>query len=272
MDRESTNRRLSKKDQRRDEMLEKAERDRDSRRLAPGVLCSTPLRVYIVSEVRLFREALVASLAGRGGLVVVGAGSSSETLSVIERLQPDVLLLDVAGRENLALPRQARQIAPELRTVAFAVADARADVLACAEAGFCGYVAKDGSLEDLVEAVHCSVRDELVCSPHIASMLFSRVGRVSARSSIPSADARLTTREREIAALVARGLQNKEVARQLGISDATIKNHIHNILQKLNIRRRGELAMLRIGLALHYLVFSTYWTINVFSAALEPNI
>jgi two-component system nitrate/nitrite response regulator NarL len=246
-------------------MLERTQRDQDDTGLFPDVSSPAPPRVYIVSEVRLFREGLITSLTRYGRLLVVGAGSRSEALSHLENLRPDVLLLDLAGRDSLALPHHARLVAPELRVIAFAVSDAGDDVLACAEAGFCGYVSQDGSLDDLVDAVHRSVRDELVCSPRIASMLFTRLGSVSAKRSIPLADARLTQREREIAALIARGLQNKEVARQLGISGATIKNHVHNILQKLSIRRRGELAMLRISLAFHYLLLSTYWATDVIS-------
>jgi DNA-binding NarL/FixJ family response regulator len=181
-------------------------------------------------------------------------------------------LLDVAGRDSLALPREALMAVPHLRVIAFAVADVGAEVLACAEAGFSAYVARDGSIEDLVEAVHRAFRGELVCSPRIASMLFSRLGSISASRCIPSADLLLTRREREIATLVARGLQNKEVARRLGISDATIKNHVHNILQKLNIRGRGEIAMLRMSLALNYLVLSTYWCSSALSNAFESTI
>jgi DNA-binding NarL/FixJ family response regulator len=219
--------------------------DLDTPRRVPDALWLAPPRVYVVSEVRLYREGLITSLADQGGLLLVGAGSCSEALSQLGSLRPDVILLDVAARDSLALPRQALLMVPELRVIAFAVADVEADVLACAEAGFCGYVAQDGSAEDLVEAVRSAVSDELVCSPRIASMLFGRLGRISATRTIPSADGLLTRREREIAALVARGLQNKEIARQLGISGATIKNHVHNILQKLNIQRR---AMLRMGL------------------------
>jgi two-component system, NarL family, nitrate/nitrite response regulator NarL len=227
-----------------------------------------PPRAYIVSEVRLYREGLITSLSRQQGLLVVGAGTRSDALDQIGRLKPDVMLLDVASRENLALPRQARRLVPELRVIAFAVAEVEADVLACAEAGFCGYDAQDGSVEDLVGAVRCAISGELVCSPRIASLLFNRLGHLSTPGTATAAGGRLTPREREIAALVARGLSNKEVARQLGISGATIKNHVHNILQKLDIRRRGELATLRLGTALYQSALSGYGVVRVLSDAL----
>ena len=129
----------------------------------------------------------------------------------------------------------------DLRTVAFAVADVEADVLACAEAGISGYVAEDGSAEDLVAAVLRAVNGELVCPPRIAALLFARVAALSDRTFRAPAEP-LTPREREIADLVASGLPNKSIACELSLAPATIKNHVHNILQKLSLQRRGELA------------------------------
>lgn len=220
-------------------------RDLGNQRLLSDAQRTAPPRVYLVSAVRLYREGVMGSLAQHGGLHLVGAGSCPEALDQIGSLTPDVMLLDMAARDSLALPRQARVLVPELRIIAFAVA-VEAEVLACAEAGCCGYVAQDGSVEDLVEAVRCAFSGELVCSPRIAAMLFSRLGSLSIARTTSPPEAPLTPREHEIAALVARGLQNKAIARQLGISGATIKNHVHNLLQKLNIQRRGEIATLRI--------------------------
>jgi two-component system, NarL family, nitrate/nitrite response regulator NarL len=112
------------------------------------------------------------------------------------------LLLDLGTRESLTIPRRARQLLPALRVVAFAVAEMDENVLACAEAGISGYVAQDGSLEDLVAAVLRAFRGELVCSPRIAALLFSRVATLSNGRAVASAATPLTRREREIAALV----------------------------------------------------------------------
>jgi DNA-binding NarL/FixJ family response regulator len=202
-------------------------------------------RVFLVSDVRLYREGLSASLAQRRQLELVGAGGAGDFLDRIVALQPEVLLLDLGACESLSIPRRARQVLPAIRVVAFAVAEIGENVLACAEAGISGYVTIDGSIEDVVAAVFRALRGELMCSPRIAALLFSRMATFSDGRIPASADASsLTRREREIAALVACHLPNKEIARRLRLGPTTVKNHVHNILQKLNVHRRGDIAPL----------------------------
>ena len=197
-------------------------------------------RVYIASQVRLYRETLAASLAGHGGLRVAGSGSWAEALDQLATLRPEVLLLDLAASDSLSVPRRAQLICPSIRVVAFAVINVDADVLACAEAGICGYVAQDGSVADVVETVLRAVSGELICSPRVAALLFRRVASLAAGGGVGQVEAPLTAREREIAALLAHGLSNKHIARRLCLANATVKNHVHNILEKLKLKRRGE--------------------------------
>jgi two-component system, NarL family, nitrate/nitrite response regulator NarL len=206
-----------------------------------------PPRVYLVSDVRLYREGLIASLARQPRLELVGAAGSSDFLDRIAALEPEVLLLDLSARESLSIPRRARQLLPAIRVVAFAVAEIGENVLACAEAGISGYVPTDGSTEDLVAAIFHALRGELMCSPRIAALLFSRMANFSDGPTTASADASsLTPREREIAALVVCRLPNKEIARRLRLGPTTVKNHVHNILQKLNVHRRGDITPLHL--------------------------
>jgi DNA-binding NarL/FixJ family response regulator len=198
-------------------------------------------RVYITSETRLFREGLKAMLNGEGRLDVIGQGSCANALREIGILTPELVLLDMAGHDSLAVPRQLRVILPGLRIVAVALTGLDADVIACAEAGVCGYVAQDGNVEDLVATIMRALSGELICTPRITALLFDRVATLSSgRPPNPSFEA-LTRREREIAWLMGRGLQNKEIARRLCLSNATVKNHVHNILQALQIQRRSEI-------------------------------
>jgi len=199
-------------------------------------------RLYIVSDVRLFREGLVAALAGEEGLALVGAGAPAGALTAIATARPDIVPLDIAAAGALDLPKQATAVLPGLRVLAYAVAEAEADVLACAAAGICGYIPQDASVDDLVAAVHHAVSGELHCSPRIAAFLFRELGARAGEAPHGPEVAALTAREREIAGLAARGLANKEIARQLRLGHATIKNHVHNILQKLNVDRRGQIA------------------------------
>jgi two-component system nitrate/nitrite response regulator NarL len=220
----------------------------DSGSSVPVVRLPVPAapRVYVVSDVRLHREGLILSLTRQRELSVVGAGCSGNVLSQIPASRPEVLLLDLAACDSLTIPRRAQQVLPTLRVIAFAVAEVEKNVLACAGAGISGYVAQDGSVEDLVTAVLRALKGEVLCSPQIAALLFNRIATLSNGRSTAPADAPLTPREREIAALVACNLPNKEIARRLCLGPATIKNHVHNILQKLNIHRRGEIAGLRL--------------------------
>jgi len=201
-------------------------------------------RVYTVCEVRLYCEGLISILQSR--LEMVGAGGSGDFLDRITALRPDVLLLDLAAHDSLTIPRRAQQVLPAVRVVAFAVAEIDEKILACAEAGISSYVMHDGSSEDLIAAVYAALKDELVCSPRIAGLLFRRMAKLRDGQPLETADAHLTPREREIAALVARNLPNKEIARRLLLGPATVKNHVHNILQKLNVHRRGDVARLRL--------------------------
>jgi two-component system, NarL family, nitrate/nitrite response regulator NarL len=202
-------------------------------------------RAFLVSDVRLYREGLIASLARQRRLELVGAAASGDFLDRIVALQPEVLLLDLGAYESLSIPRRARQVLPAICVVAFAVAEIGEKVLACAEAGVSGYVTTGGSIEDLVAAVFHALRGELMCSPRIAALLFSRMATFSDGRITASADAwSLTRREQEVAALVACNLPNKEIARRLRLGATTVKNHVHNILQKLNVHRRGDIGRL----------------------------
>jgi len=198
-------------------------------------------RVYIISETRLFREGLMAMMTREGGLEVVGHGPCTEALQEIGNLAPDAALLDMGGRDCLVIPRQLHTILPALRIVAVAVAELETDIIACAEAGICSYVAQTGTIEDLVSALLRALTGEVICSPRVAALLFGRLAVLSAGRQPSSADNLLTGRERQIAELIARGLQNKEIARRLCLGHATVKNHVHNILRKLNVERRSEL-------------------------------
>jgi two-component system, NarL family, nitrate/nitrite response regulator NarL len=206
----------------------------------PGLSPLLP-RVYIISETRLFREGLMAMMTREGRLKVVGHGPCPEALQEIGNLAPDVALLDMAGRDCLVIPRQLHIILPALRIVAVAVAELETDIIACAEAGICGYVAQSGTVDDLVGALLHALTGELICSPRVAALLFGRLAALSAGHQPCRTDDGLTRRERQIAELIALGLQNKEIARRLCLGHATVKNHVHNILQKLNIERRSEL-------------------------------
>jgi two-component system nitrate/nitrite response regulator NarL len=157
-------------------------------------------------------------------------------------LQPDVIIIDIGAPDSFAVAKSLGISLPTVKIVAFAVNEVDYLVLACAEAGIAGYVGPDGSETDLVAAVEYALRGELYCSPRIAALLFRRVAALSAQPRKPSEQASLTQREQQILGLVGEGMSNKEIGRALRIGDSTVKNHVHSILEKLEVHRRGEAA------------------------------
>jgi DNA-binding NarL/FixJ family response regulator len=210
----------------------------------PPAFTAAVVRVVIAADIRLYREGLALALGGRGGFAVAGfASRAADAVAAVRDLRPDVALIDLAMPESLGVIRALAEAAPGVKVVALAVPEVDLSVLACAEAGVAGYVPRDGSLEDLVQAIESAARDELHCSPRIAASLFRHVAALSAdRARAADERAPLTTREVEIVRLIDRGLANKEIARTLCIEVATVKNHVHNILEKLQVSRRGEAA------------------------------
>lgn len=202
--------------------------------------------VLVVSDIRLYREGLVDLLRREPGFAVVGAVRTF--MEAVERIAadaPGVVLLDVSMPESLVFVRQVARLAPGVRLVALGVPDTESDVIACAEAGIVGYVPRDGSLEDLRAAIQCVERGELLCSPRVAATLLRRLATLASgrprTTPVPPASA-LTRREIQILHLIEDGLTNKEIAVRLGIEVATVKNHVHNLLEKLRVHRRADAA------------------------------
>ena len=205
------------------------------------------IRIFVVAGIWLYREGLAHLLTQHGGFSIVGTASDRrQTASEVGELQPDVVLLDLATAESGAIIRDIKRLAPAVPVVAIAVPDREEDVLATIEAGVVGYLSRDGSLSDLVAVVESSARGELQCSPKIVGSLVRRVAALAAeRDTLATPGgprARLTAREREIVRLIEQNLSNKEIGAVLGIEVATVKNHVHNLLDKLNLHRRLDVA------------------------------
>lgn len=201
------------------------------------------IRVLVVDDTRLYREGL-AHILGRGGeIVIVGtAAHQEESLDRIRELHPDLVLLHMAIPESIPTLRAIVDAAPDVRVVAIGVTDSESEVVACAEAGVAGYLLRDGSLDDLVATIQSVARGETLCSPRIAATLLRRLAALAAERQSWKFQGHLTPRELEIVQYIDLGLSNKEIAQRLSIEVRTVKNHVHNILEKLQVRRRGEAA------------------------------
>ena len=198
-------------------------------------------RTLIVSNVRLYSEGLALALEARGAIELVATTATLEAAhSAVMSSHCAVVLLDAGMPNALAIARALSLGDPPPKIIAVAVADEAADVVACARAGLDGYVPREASIADVAAAIESAMLGELHCSPRMTATLFKRLAMLG---PVDSADApSLTDREQEIVALIDRGLSNKEIARRLRIGTATVKNHVHHILEKLHVNRRAEAA------------------------------
>jgi two-component system, NarL family, nitrate/nitrite response regulator NarL len=200
------------------------------------------LRMAVIAETRLYREGLAHLLGKHPRIAVVGTAGGIESALPLLRQPPDAVLLDVGLARRPRAVAQLVATAPDIRVLAFGVADDEQAVIDCAEAGVAGYVSCEAGIDELVEIVAGAVCDEVVCEPRVAGTLLRRVGAMARERQRAQPGVRLTARETQIVALIDDGLSNKEIAARLHISLATVKNHIHNLLDKLQARRRSEAA------------------------------
>jgi DNA-binding NarL/FixJ family response regulator len=207
---------------------------------------SRTLRILIVSDVRVVQEGLNEVLAQRAGVDVVGTVDMLHARGEIARLNPDAVLFDAARPESLEFAKDLVASAPHCKVVAFGVKETSEEFLALAAVGTAGYVRDSAESSDVVKVLERVMCDELPCSPQAAASLYRRVATLSqGGGSDPVGNGHgctmpLSRRELQIARLIDCGLTNKQIGRQLGIEAATVKNHVHNMCEKLKVHRRGE--------------------------------
>ena len=217
------------------------------------------LRVLVVSDVRIVQEGLHSVLVQREEVDVVNTTDLRHAGDQSARLRPDVVLLDDARQDSLELVKDLVAATPDSRVVAFGVQETEEQILALAAAGTAGYVRDSAASCDLVRVLEGVMCDELPCSARAAASLYRHVATLSQAGSDPAGEyppaaVPLSRRELQIAQLLDGGLTNKAIARKLGIEAATVKNHVHNLCEKLNVHRRGEaVARMRALLRMHSL-------------------
>lgn len=192
----------------------------------------------VVSDVLLYRDSVAAGLGRSNHFGPVRVADACDVLSVVARCEAEVVFLDMSRPASLALSRRIGACIDGAPIIGFGVAG-HDEALACAEAGISAFVGAEGTIEDLCQAALLALEGEAVISPRLAAMLVRRVAALSCAHALPSAA--LTRREQEIACLIDHGLSNKEIAGTLRISPATVKNHVHVILEKLNVTRRNAI-------------------------------
>ena len=208
------------------------------------------INVFVLSDVRFYREGLAEVLDTTGQITVLGtAAATDQGLRLAAETGPDVVLLDTAMVDGVAAAQRLAKLVPHTKIVALAVPESEDELIQLVEAGVLGYVTREESLGEVVTAIVSVVHEQMVGSPKLRTLLIKRV-RALAGELRPPVDATLTARERQILDLIAQGLTNKRIAHELQIEQATVKNHVHNILHKLGVASRAA-AVAEVRRAMH---------------------
>jgi DNA-binding NarL/FixJ family response regulator len=208
-----------------------------------------PVRLLLVDDQALFREALTTLLGVRDEVLVVGeAGDGAEALRRAGELAPDVVLMDLRMPvlDGVAATRRLQLEHPEVRVIALTTFDDDEDVFAALRAGAVGYLLKDVSSARLVEAVVTAARGGSVLEPSVAAKVVARVARMPSDEPVPRPQplvVPLSEREVDVLRLLADGHSNREIAAALHLAEGTVKNHVTNVLGKLGARDRTQAAL-----------------------------
>jgi len=200
----------------------------------------------IVDDHDLFRTGLRNLLEEQGVQVSGEAATGTEAVKSVRENAPDVVVMDLnmPGMGGVEATRHIAAIAPLTRVVVLTISDEDADVLDAILAGACGYLLKDASIDELLAGIRAASRGESLISPGIATKVLQRVRATSAQPEIAEAiRSELSDREIEVLKLIANGKDNAVIAGELHISPKTVKNHISNILMKLQIDNRIQAAV-----------------------------
>jgi DNA-binding NarL/FixJ family response regulator len=191
------------------------------------------ITVLIADDHPIVRDGLRGIFTGHGFDVVGEAANGAEAVTLAERLRPDVVLMDLRmpGTDGVAAINELARLGNPARILVLTTYDTDSDVLPAVEAGATGYLLKDAPREDLFRAVEAAARGEAVLSPAVAGRLLGRM-RKPVRET-------LSQRELEVLTLVARGSTNKEAAKKLFISEATVKTHLIHVYAKLGVKDRA---------------------------------
>ena len=205
-----------------------------------------PIRVLIVDDHALIRRSLELALTAEADIEVVGEASDGEEAAELAgRLLPDVVLMDVRmpRRSGIEATRNIKESVPSTRIIMLTVSDEEEDLFEAIKAGATGYLLKDVQIDEVPDAVRGVHEGQSLINPAMAAKLISEFASMSRKEAerppqlpVP----RLTDREMEVLRLVAKGMNNREIAKQLFISENTVKNHVRNILEKLQLHSRME--------------------------------
>ncbi len=213
-----------------------------------------PIRVLIADDHALFRRGLEMVLQGEPGLELVGqASDGQEAVKLAGEVVPDVVLMDIRMPKmtGIEAARKMKEVAPSAKIVILTISDEDDDLFEAIRAGASGYLLKDIPLDELAGSVRAVHGGQSLINPSMAGKLLTEFATLAKRDTEEEeaqhvAPPKLTDREMEVLKLVARGMNNRDIAKELFISENTVKNHVRNILEKLQIHSRMEAVMIAV--------------------------
>lgn len=204
------------------------------------------IQLLLIEDNRLLREGLAAMLKEQPDIKVTASTGNSDAATKARKLKPAVILLDLGLRSqhSLRLVALLKKNAPAARIIGMDLVPVQEDLVQYVEAGVCGFVLKDATFDDFLETIRSVARGVNVLPSLLTQSLFSQIieHATRKRKGNPFASVRMTNREREVIALISEGLSNKEIAQRLHLATDTVKSHVHNILEKLALHTRLEIA------------------------------
>jgi DNA-binding NarL/FixJ family response regulator len=205
-----------------------------------------PIRVLVVDDQELFRRGLTMLIGAMDGIELVGeAGDGQVATEIAVSTRPDVVLLDVRmpGRSGIQTCAELKTVLPSVHIVMLTASDEESDLYDAVRSGAVGYLLKDSSIDEVAQAVRIVADGQSLISPAMAVKLLDEFKQMASAAAAAETAPRLTDRELQVLSLVAHGHSNREVARALFISENTVKNHVRNILDKLQLHSRMEAVM-----------------------------
>lgn len=206
------------------------------------------IRVLLVEDNRILREGIASMVNGAPDMRIVSTSAGHEnTVAQVRKLKPHVVLLDLGLRSQngMQVVKTLSRTCPGVRVIGMGLMPSQLDVVESVEAGASGFILKDATIKDFLSTVRAVASGIKVLPPPLAESLFSHVvehALKNGKGQLASA-VRMTKREREIISLIAEGLSNKEIAQRINVATYTVKSHVHNILEKLALHSRLQIAM-----------------------------
>ena len=204
------------------------------------------IRILLIEDNRLLREGITAMIRGRPDMRIIASSGNGDSMLKAKKLYPDVVLLDLGLRSqsSLRLVHHVKKEIPNAKVIIMDLVPVQAELVEFVKAGVSGFILKDATFEDFVGTIRSVAEGTKVIPPPLAGSLFSQIVEHAARRGGKNLfkSVRMTKREREVIEQIAIGSSNKEIAHELSIAVHTVKSHVHNILEKLALHTRLEIA------------------------------